>query len=175
MALFTTPRSAKVLALLGFLAASWGVYAATSSVYYFKYFSTSGTISTWYTNDNSWGVNAPSGTGYVAMVNGEDWGTTSPVTTLPKLLSAISSSHYTRFDQVSSPVSGSGYDATYDIFIDPTAGVANRNSLYEIMIWVAHQSPNQPIANSYDSSGNAVAYATGVSLAGRPWDVYIYK
>ena len=45
---------------------------ATSSVYYFKYFSTSGTISTWHSNDNSWGVNAPSGTGYVAMVNGED-------------------------------------------------------------------------------------------------------
>jgi hypothetical protein len=175
MALFTTLRSAKMLAVLGSLALFWGVYAGPSSVYYFKYFSTSGTISTWYSNDNSWGVNAPSGTGYVAMVNGEDWGTTSPVTTLPKKLSAISSSHYTHFSQVSSPASGSGYDATYDIFIDPTPGVTNRNSLYEIMIWVAHQSPNKPIANQYDSSGNAVAYAKGVSLAGKTWDVYIYK
>ena len=102
-------------------------------------------------------------------------GTTSLVTTFPERPSAISSSHYTQFHQVGSPAGGSGYDATYDIFIDPTAGVANRNSLYEIMIWVTHKSPNKPISTSYDSSGNAVAYATGVSLAGKTWDDYIYK
>jgi hypothetical protein len=32
-----------------------------------------------------------------------------------------------------------------------------------------------PIANPYDSSGNVVAYAKGVSLSGKTWDVYIYK
>lgn len=90
------------------------IYAATSSTYYFKYFSTSGSISTWYTNDNSWGVNAPSGTGFVAMVTGEDWGTWSPVHTLPKKLNDVNPSHSTWFSQTASPVSGSGYDAWYD-------------------------------------------------------------
>ncbi len=52
--------------------------AASSKTYYFKYFPTSGSISPWYTNDNSWGVNAPNGTGFVAMVSGEDWGTSVP-------------------------------------------------------------------------------------------------
>lgn len=88
-----------------------GIYAASSSTYYFKHFSTSGSISTWYNNDNSWGVNAPSGTGFVAMVTGEDWGTWSPKHALPKKLNAISSSHTTWFSQTAKPASGSGYDA----------------------------------------------------------------
>lgn len=92
------------------------VYAATSSTYYFKSFSTSGSISTWYTSDNSWGVNAPSGTGFVVMVTGEDWGTWSPVHTLPKKLNDVDPSHNTWFSQTASPVSGSGYDAWYDTF-----------------------------------------------------------
>jgi hypothetical protein len=33
---------------------------------------TSGSIDPWYNNDNPWGVSAPGGTGFVAMVTGED-------------------------------------------------------------------------------------------------------
>jgi hypothetical protein len=88
---------------------------AASSTYYFKYFSTSGSINAWHTNDNSWGVNAPAGTGFIVMVTGEDWGTWSPVHALPKKLNALSSSHNTWFSQKASPASGAGYDAWYGI------------------------------------------------------------
>lgn len=148
--------------------------AANSSTYYFKYWSSSGSISPWYTNDNSWGVNAPSGSGFAAMVDGEDWGTTSPVTTLPKQLSAVGSGNNTWFYQTASPASGAGYDATYDIFIDPTAGPTNRNSANEIMIWVGYKN-NKPLSSTYDASGNPTPYASNVSLGGRAWDVYLYK
>lgn len=103
------------IAKISLLAFGATVYAATSSTYYFKGFSTSGSISQWYSNDNSWGVNAPSGTGFVVMVTGEDWGTWSPVHTLPKKLNDVNPSHATWFSQTSSPASGAGYDAWYDL------------------------------------------------------------
>jgi len=150
------------------------IYAASSSTYYFKYFSTSGSISTWYTNDNSWGVVAPSGTGFVAMVTGEDWGTYSPVHTLPKKLNALSASHDTWFYQTAAPASGSGYDACYDIFIDPDEAPTGRNSINEVMIWVAHASPNSPLSNNYGSNGLPVPFESNVSLGGKSWDVYVF-
>ena len=67
----------------------------------------------------------------------------------------------------------SGYDATYDIFIDPTYAPTNRNSQFEIMIWAGHRSPNEPLADKYTSSG-PVPYATNVSLGGRTFTVYLY-
>jgi hypothetical protein len=149
------------------------VAEAASSTYYFKYFATSGSISTWYNNDSSWGVNS-NGTGFVAMVSGEDWGTWSPVHTIPKKLSAIGSGNTTWFSQTASPSSGAGYDATYDIFIDPSYAPTNRNSKNEIMIWVGYKN-NQPLSNNYNASGKAVPYASNVSLGGRAWDVYLYN
>jgi hypothetical protein len=147
--------------------------SAASSTYYFKYYATGGNASTWYNNDNSWGVNSSTGTGFVAMVDGEDWGTTSPVTTLPKKLSAIGSGNKTWFSQTSYPNSGSYYDATYDIFIDQTPGVTDRNSHNELMIWL-NWSNTQPLADSYDASGNAVPVATNVSLGSKTWNIYVY-
>jgi hypothetical protein len=108
------------------------------------------------------------------MVTGEDWGTWSPVHTLPKKLSAIGSGNTTWFSQNAYPASGAGYDATYDIFIDPSYAPTNRNSENEIMIWVGYRY-NKPLSNHYDASGNAVPYATNVSLGGRSWDVYLYN
>ena len=180
---------------ISLLAFSATIYAATSSTYYFKGFPTSGSISMWYTNDNSWGVNAPSGTGFVAMVTGEDWGTWSPVHTLPKKINTISSSHTTWFSQTSSPASGAGYDAwydtpflstiffaffakysvhSYDIFIDPVAAPTDRNSINEIMIWVGYKAPNSPLSDNYGSDGKPVPWQTNVSLGGASWDVYLY-
>ncbi len=164
-----------IATLVMLLSTTGPVSAASSRTYYFKYFATNGTsISPWYTNDNSWGVKAPKGSGFVAMVTGEDWGTWSPVHTLPKKLSAISSSNKSWFYQKASPASGSGYDATYDIFIDPTYAPTNRNSRNEIMIWVGYVN-NQPLANKYNASGHAVPYQTNVKLGGRYWDVYLYN
>jgi len=160
-------------ALAALVAAPGVAAAATCGNYYFKHFPTSGSIGAWCSNNNSWGVSAPGGTGFVAMVDGEDWGTWSPGTDLPKKLSSISSSNSTWFSQQSSPAAGAGYDATYDIFIDPTYAPTNRNSRYEIMIWVGHRNPNQPLSDHYNSSG-AVPYATNVSLGGRTFTVYLY-
>jgi hypothetical protein len=149
--------------------------AASSKIYYFKHFATNGTkISTWYTNDNYWGVNAPNGSGFVCMVTGEDWGTWSPVHALPKKLSAVKSSNISKFYQKASPAAGSHYDATYDIFIDPSYAPTNRNGKDEIMIWVGYQN-TQPLSNKWTASGKAVPWKTNVSLGGRSWDVYLYN
>jgi hypothetical protein len=147
---------------------------AASSTYWFKHYSTGGNASTWYANDNSWGVNSWTGTGFVAMVNGKDWGWTSPVTTLPKKLSAISPNNTTWFSQSAYPKSGSRYNATYDIFIDPIPEPTDRNSKTELMIWL-NWSNTQPLSNAYDANGNAIPTATNVSLGGRSWDIYEYN
>ncbi|KAF4160324.1 hypothetical protein CNMCM6069_008674 [Aspergillus lentulus] len=146
---------------------------ADSDTYYFKHFSTSGSISPWYSNDNSWGVDAPGGNGFVVMVTGEDWGTWSPVHTLPKKIKDLDPGHTTWFSQTAQPAQGKGYDACYDIFIDPTYAPTNRNGKYEVMIWVGHQAPNSPLSDHYDSNG-AVPWARNVNIGGKPWDVYLY-
>jgi hypothetical protein len=87
------------------------VHGADSSTYYFKQFSTSGSINPWYNNDNSWGVSAPGGSGFVAMVTGEDWGTWSPVHTLTKKINDLNPGHKTWFSQNAAPAGGYGYDA----------------------------------------------------------------
>jgi hypothetical protein len=84
---------------------------ADSDTYYFKHFSTSGSISPWYSNDNSWGVDAPGGGGFVVMVTGEDWGTWSPAHTLPKKIKDLNPGHTTWFSQTAQPAEGKGYDA----------------------------------------------------------------
>ncbi|KAL5363149.1 concanavalin A-like lectin/glucanase domain-containing protein [Aspergillus floccosus] len=144
-----------------------------SNTYYFKHFSTSGTISPWYKDDNSWGVNAPDGTGFTVMVTGEDWGTWSPVHTLPKKLKDLNPDHKTWFSQNAYPAQGAGYDACYDIFIDPSYAPTDRNSQYEVMIWVGYQAPNSPLSDNYDSNG-AVPWARNVNIGGKEWDVYLY-
>ncbi|KAG6848551.1 hypothetical protein H0H93_016010 [Arthromyces matolae] len=59
-------------------------------------------------------------------------------------------------------------DIAFDIFTSATSGGSNA---YEIMIWLANYNAG-PISYNYDSSGNPVAVATGVSLAGQTWNVY---
>ncbi|GAB2744693.1 hypothetical protein [Streptomyces bullii] len=108
---------------------------AASRTYWFKHYATGGNASTWYSNDNFWGVNSSTGTGFVAMVNRKDWGCTSPVTTLPKKSRDISPNHTTWFSQSAYPKSGSYYEATYDIFIDPYPAPTDCNSKTELMIW----------------------------------------
>ncbi|KAJ6098160.1 hypothetical protein N7499_002534 [Penicillium canescens] len=149
------------------------VNGADSNTYYFKHFSTSGSIGAWYNNDNSWGVSAPGGTGFVAMVTGEDWGTWSPIHTLPKKINDVNPGHNTWFSQSANPADGQGYDACYDIFIDPSYAPTDRNSKYEVMIWVDYRAPNSPLSDHYDSNG-AVPWARNVNIGGKEWDVYLY-
>lgn len=165
---------AALLAALALVVTLPNSAVAASQTYWFKHYSTGGNASTWYANDNSWGVNSPTGTGFVAMVNGKDWGWSSPVTTLPKKIGAVNPNNNTWFSQSAWPKSGSRYNATYDIFIDPYPEPNNRNSKTELMIWL-NWSNTQPLADRYDGNGNAVPTVTNVSLGGRSWDIYDYN
>ncbi len=42
------------------------------------------------------------------------------------------------------------------------------------MIWVGYKN-NKPLSNNYNAAGQAVPYATNVSLGGHSWDVYVYN
>jgi hypothetical protein len=112
-------------------------------------------------------------TGFVAMVNGKEWGWTSPVTTLPEKIGDVSPDNNTWFSQSAWPKSGSYYDATYDIFIDPYPAPTDRNSKTELMIWLSWYN-TKPLADHYYANGNAIPAATNVSLGGRTWDIYEY-
>jgi len=58
--------------------------------------------------------------------------------------------------------SGGNWDAAYDIWFDPTARTNGQNTGAEIMVWLNHSGPPQPI-------GSKIAT---VSLAGGTWDVW---
>jgi hypothetical protein len=60
------------------------------------------------------------------------------------------------------PNNGSVYDASYDIWFDPTARTDGQNTGAELMIWLNHTGSVQPV-------GSRVAT---VSLAGGTWDVW---
>jgi hypothetical protein len=64
--------------------------------------------------------------------------------------------------------------ASYDIFIDPSYAPTDRNSKYEVMIWVGYRAPNSPLSDHYDSNG-AVPWARNVNIGGKEWDVYLYQ
>ncbi|GAB3966773.1 glycoside hydrolase [Actinoallomurus acanthiterrae] len=72
-----------------------------------------------------------------------------------------------RFSTVQTSVSmsypGSGvYDASYDVWFDPTARTNGQNTGAELMVWLNHTGSVQPV-------GSKVAT---VSLAGGTWDVW---
>lgn len=93
-------QSKSPFALCSFLFLGLGapVYSQ-SSTYYWKHFSTSGAISPWYQNDNSWGVTANEGTGFVVMVTGEDWGTWVQVSPYPLIVETSCGKQRTGCDQ----------------------------------------------------------------------------
>jgi hypothetical protein len=63
---------------------------------------------------------------------------------------------------MSYPSNGSVYDASYDIWFDPTARTDGQNTGAELMVWLNHTGNVQPV-------GSKVAT---VSLAGGTWDVW---
>jgi hypothetical protein len=58
--------------------------------------------------------------------------------------------------------SGGYWDAAYDIWFDPTARTDGQNTGAEIMIWMNHSGPPQPIGSKVGT----------VSLANGTWDVW---
>ncbi|MEU4569073.1 cellulose binding domain-containing protein [Micromonospora sp. NPDC023956] len=97
-------------------------------------------------------------TAYPSVFYGCHYTNCSPGTTLPMQVSQISnatSSIEYRY------VSGATYNASYDIWLDPSPKRDGVNQM-EIMIWLNRQGPIQPI-------GSPVGTTT---LAGRTWEVW---
>lgn len=127
---------------------------------------------TWFTSINSWGANAPnvnstSIVGYPSMVRGCHWSACSANSGLPKQISALGSLS-TNWTQNNT---GVAYDAAYDIWFDASSAPGNRAATYELMVWL-NWSNTQPIATNYDASGNAVPYASNLSLGGATFNAY---
>jgi hypothetical protein len=95
---------------------------------------------------------------YPAVYYGCHYKNCSPGTVLPMQLSAISSAT-SSIDYTF--VSGATYDASYDIWLDPTAKKDGVNQ-QEVMIWFNRQGSIQPI-------GSVVGSAT---IGGRTWQVW---
>lgn len=144
--------------------------SASSSTYYFKYFSTGGSIYPWYNNDNSWGYSETSGSGFMEMVVGEDWGTISPWHPLPAVISTVGPCQEA-FSETHVVNSGGRIDATWDNFVMPTVVTDAQGT--EIMIWINWQN-TQPIAEEYNSSGDAIPTYTGVNINGWVYNVFAY-
>jgi chitodextrinase len=78
-------------------------------------------------------------------------------------LQASSSQFNTINTSVSMSYPGSGtYDAAYDLWFDPTPRTDGQNTGAEVMIWLNHTGPIQPVGSRQ----------TTVSLAGATWDVW---
>src|SRR5947208_3587525 len=95
---------------------------------------------------------------YPAVYYGCHYTNCSPGTVLPKQLSTITSAT-SSIDYTF--VSGATYDASYDIWLDPTPKKDGVNQ-QEVMIWFNRQGSIQPI-------GSVVGNAT---IGGRGWQVW---
>ncbi|MCB1291549.1 MAG: hypothetical protein KDB45_08515 [Mycobacterium sp.] len=106
---------------------------------------------------------------YPAVYLGCHYGNCSPSSTLPlpigEIISATSSISYTYPADA-----GAVYDASYDIWMDPTPKTTGVNQ-QELMIWFTEQGGVQPISYSYDPQGNAIPIAT-IAIDGVSWNVY---
>ncbi|MEH0933688.1 GH12 family glycosyl hydrolase domain-containing protein [Micromonospora psammae] len=97
-------------------------------------------------------------TAYPSVFLGCHYTNCSPGTNLPIQVSQISSADSSISYRY---VSGATYNASYDIWLDPTPKKDGVNQM-EIMIWLNRQGPIQPI-------GSRVGTTT---LAGRSWEVW---
>jgi len=96
---------------------------------------------------------------YPAIYAGCHYSNCSPSTTMPALISAITSA--TSSVSVSYPSSGT-YDAAYDIWINDTTNVSGVQKT-EIMIWLNHTGSIQPVGSNT---------GTTFSAAGHSWTVW---
>jgi chitodextrinase len=94
---------------------------------------------------------------YPSVYFGCHYGNCSPGTNLPIQVSQITSAT----SSISYTYVGGTYNASYDIWLDPTPRTTGVNAM-EIMIWFNRQGPIQPI-------GSPVGTAT---IGGRTWEVW---
>ncbi|MEV6829483.1 ricin-type beta-trefoil lectin domain protein [Amycolatopsis sp. NPDC051102] len=95
---------------------------------------------------------------YPAIYVGCHYGNCSPGTNLPRQLSQIGSVPTSiSYNYVGNSV----FDASYDIWMDPTAKTTGVNQM-ELMIWLNHTGGVQPVGSRVGST----------SIGGRSWDVW---
>lgn len=94
---------------------------------------------------------------YPAIYLGCHYGNCSPGTNLPRRFSQLSSVP----TSISYTYTSGTYDASYDIWMDPTAKTTGVNQM-EVMIWFNHTGGVQPV-------GSAVGTA---NVGGRSWQVW---
>jgi hypothetical protein len=145
---------------------------AQSGTFYFKHFTTGGAIYPYYANDNNWGYSNTSGSGFVEMVLGVDWGTWSPYHPLPLQVWQVNSGSAEYFSENHGVNSGGRIDATWDNFLDYEVNESRQGD--EQMIWINWQN-TQPLSNSYNAQGQAVPTWWNQSIDGSTWNVYTYK
>jgi len=111
--------------------------------------------SIWANSYSNWGVwsDQPNTSGVKSFPN-----STKVVNTALSSLTSCTSSF-----NVTPPYNGS-YESTYDIW--------DSNNAYEIMLWMNWYGSVGPISATYNSSGNAVAVVTNLSVGGYTWNVY---
>jgi len=98
---------------------------------------------------------------YPAIYAGCHYANCSTGSGLPMAVSSSAFNSVTTSVSMSYPGSGI-YDASYDIWFDPTARTDGQNTGAELMVWLNHTGSIQPV-------GSKVAT---VSLAGGTWDVW---
>jgi len=98
---------------------------------------------------------------YPAIYAGCHYANCSTGSGLPMAVNSSAFNSVTTSVSMSYPGSGT-YDAAYDIWFDPTARKDGQNTGAELMVWLNHTGPVQPV-------GSKVAT---VSLAGGTWDVW---
>jgi Glycosyl hydrolase family 12/Ricin-type beta-trefoil lectin domain len=99
---------------------------------------------------------------YPSVYAGCHYGNCSAGSGLPL---AVSNSQFATVQtsvSMSYPTNGSIYDASYDIWFDPTPRTNGQNTGAELMVWLNHTGSVQPV-------GSRVAT---VNLAGGTWDVW---
>ncbi|MCB1263340.1 MAG: hypothetical protein KDB56_01845 [Mycobacterium sp.] len=106
---------------------------------------------------------------YPAVYLGCHYGNCSPSSTLPVQIGGISSAT-SSISYTYPGDAGDIYDASYDIWMDPTPKTTGVNQ-QELMIWFTEQGGVQPISYSYDGKGNAIPIAT-ITIDAVNWNVY---
>jgi hypothetical protein len=99
---------------------------------------------------------------YPSIYAGCHYGNCSSGSGLPMQVSNSQFSTIATSVSMSYPNNGSVFDASYDIWFDPTARTNGQNTGAELMVWLNHTGSVQPV-------GSKVAT---VSLAGATWDVW---
>jgi Glycosyl hydrolase family 12/Cellulose binding domain len=109
------------------------------------------------------GSNATNGApkAYPSVYYGCHFGNCSSRTILPLQATSSSFSRITTSVGMTYPNAGT-FDAAYDIWFDPTARTNGQNTGAEIMVWLNHQGPIQPVGS----------LKATVSLNGATWNVW---